>query len=112
MKTVLSAVEHLTFDYDRYYVSSEWNRQADSSHWIELLGSFEKVKTLRVEDELVEQVSLALQHDEGGSQKELFPELQELSYPSRDVSRGTSDAFTLFVDVRRIAGRPVTVSHI
>ena len=107
LKTVFSAVEDLTFEYDRHYVSSEWNRQADRSHWSELLGSFDKVKMLRVDSELVEQVSLVLQPSEGEPSTELFPELQELSYPTSSESR----AFTLFIDARQKVGRPVTVNR-
>ena len=109
LKTVFSAVERLHLQYDRHNISSEWNRQADSdrTYWREFLGSFGNVKTLRiVEYELVEQVSLALQPGEGGSPMELFPELQELSYPRRGGS-----AFTSFIDARRKAGRPVTVNR-
>ena len=107
-KTILSAVEHLTLEYDRYNMSSEWNRQADRSHWRELLGSFDKVKNIRVEDGLVEQVSRALQPGEGESSTELLPELQELSY---STSGSSPDAFTLFIDARQQAGHPVTVVH-
>ena len=84
---VFSAVEYLTLEYDRHNVSSEWNREANHTHWCELLGSFENVKTLRVEYGLVEQVSRALQPGEGESPTELLPELQELSY-AYDHSRG------------------------
>ena len=110
LKTALSGVENLTFKY-RHYVSPEWNRQADRTHWRELLGSFDKVKTLRVEDGLVKQFSRVLQPGEGESSTELFPELQELSYPKRGVSRASLRAFTLFVDARRKAGLPVTVNR-
>jgi hypothetical protein len=111
LRTVLSAVENLSLLYVRHNIPSEWNRQADRTHWRELLGSFDKVKTLRVRNELVEQVSLALQPREGESPTELFPELQELSYPRRGVSQASSRAFTLFIDARRKAGRPITVSR-
>ena len=107
-KTVFSAVEHLTFKYKRHNMSLEWNRQADHTHWRELLGSFGKVKTLRVEYGLVEQVSHALQPEEGESSTELLPELQALLYSRRGASR----AFALFIDTRRKAGRPVVVSYI
>ena len=50
LKTVFSAVEHLTFNYDRGYTSEEWNGQADRTHWRQLFGSFDKVKTVLVED--------------------------------------------------------------
>ena len=106
LKTVFSAVENLTLKYSRHYISSEWNRQADRTHWIEFLGSFGKVKTLRADYGLVEQVSRALQPGEGESPTELFPELQELLYSSKGSSH---DAFTLFIDARQKAGHPVTV---
>ena len=108
LNTVFSAVEHLTLEYYRHNLSAAWNRQADRMHWCELFGLFGKVKTLRVEYGLVEQVSLALQPGEGESPTELLPELQELSYSTRSVSR----AFTVFVDARQKMGRPLTVIHI
>ena len=108
LKTVFSAVEHLYLRYNRPNISSEWNRQADRTHWRKFLGSFGKVKTLRVENELVEQVSCALQSEEVDSPTELFPELQELSYSTRGASR----AFALFIDARQKAGRPLTVNLI
>ena len=108
LKTVFSAVERLILGYKRPNISSEWNRQADRTHWREFLGSFGKVKTLRVEYGLVEQVSRALQPEEGDSPTELFPELQELSYSRRAASR----AFALFIDARQKVGRPLTVKRI
>ena len=111
LKTVLSAVEYLNFEDYRSNLSSEWNRRADGTHWSELLGSFNKLKTLRVENRLVEQVSRALQPGEGESPTELFPELQDLSYPREGVSSASSRAFTLFVDARQKAGRPVAVDR-
>jgi hypothetical protein len=108
LKTGFSAVESLTLRYNRHKMSSEWNRQADRTYWREFLGSFGKVKTLRVvEYELVEQVSRALQPGEGESPTELFPELQELSYSRK----GASDAFTPFVEARQKAGRLPTVNY-
>jgi hypothetical protein len=103
LRTVFSAVEHLILVYDRHNVSSEWNNEADRTRWRDFLGSFGNVKTLRVEYGLVEQVDRALQPGEGESPAELLPELQELSY------RGTLRAFTLFVDSRQKAGRPVNL---
>ena len=106
LRTVFSAVEHLILDYDRHKISSDWNDQADRSHWRELLGSFDKVKTLRVVYGLVEQVSRALQPGEGESPTELLPELQKLSYSSKGSPR---NAFALFIDTRQKEGHPVTV---
>jgi hypothetical protein len=64
------------------------------------------VKTLRVEDGLVEELSRCLGLEDGELPLELLPELQELTYFG---SRDTGDAFTSFVDARRNAGRPVTL---
>ena len=111
LKTVLSAVEDLSLKYDRPNISSEWNNEADRTHWRELLGSFGNVKTLRVAYELAEQVSRALQPGEGESPAELFPELQELSYPISGVSLASSRAFTLFIEYRQRAGRLITVNR-
>ena len=62
------------------------------------------MRTLRVEEGLVEKLSRCLRLDDGEPPLELLPELQELIY-----SRDTSDAFTSFVDARQKAGRPVTL---
>ena len=111
LKTVFSAVEHLTINYEKGYTSEEWNRQADRTHCRQLVESFDIVKIVLVEDTLVKQVCRALQPAEGESPTELFPELQELSYSRRGVSRASSRASTLFVDARRKAGLPVTVNR-
>ena len=108
LKTVFSAVEHLSLRYGRHNISSEWNRRADRTYWRKLLGSFGTAKTVRVEYGLVEHISLALEPEEGESSTELLPELQKLSYSVRGASR----AFALFIDARKKAGRPLTVDYI
>jgi hypothetical protein len=108
LKAGFSAVEDLTITYDRHHITSEYNRQADRTYWGELLGSFDKLKTLWVDYEFVEQVSRALLPEEGESPTELLPKLEELSYSARAVS----PAFAVFIDARRKAGRPLTVNHI
>jgi hypothetical protein len=50
LSTVFSVVEHLTLNYNRRHMSSEWNNQADRIHWRKLLGSFGKVKNLTARD--------------------------------------------------------------
>jgi len=105
LRTTPSAVEDLNLEYRRYGVSSEWRNDVDRTQWRDLLRSFSNVKTLRVADGLVTQLSLSLQLEDGESPVELLPELKELSYSSSP----DADAFTAFIDARRIAGRPVTV---
>ena len=106
LKTILSAVEHLTLKYDRRTKSS-WYAEADRTQWRELLGSFAKVKTLFVSGDLVGQVSCALQPCEGESPTELLPELQQLSY---SAIASSLNVFTPFIDARQKAGRPVTMN--
>lgn len=105
LKTVFSAVEHLTLEYKRHLISLEWKNEADRAQWRELLGAFDNVKTLLVDAELVEQISHSLRPGDGESPTDLLPELQELSYPARSPEK----AFTPFVDARQKADRPVTV---
>ena len=107
LRAALSAVEHLTIEYKRHLISSEWENEADRAQWREMLGTFDNVKTLVVDEELVEQISRSLQPGDGESPTNLLPELQELSYPER----GPKNAFTRFVDARQRADRPVTVIH-
>ena len=64
------------------------------------------LKTFRVEDGLVEELSRCLGLEDGESPLALLPELQELTY-SR--SGGAGDVFTSFIDARQNAGRPVTL---
>jgi hypothetical protein len=107
--TIFSAVEHLTLQYDRHLISSEWNNEANCTQWRELYRTFRNVKTLLVDDELVGQLSRSLQSSAGESPTELLPELQELSYYSTDASHG---AFAQFIEARQKAGRPVTVINL
>ena len=129
LRTVSSAVEHLSLEYDRHTISSEWNNEADRTQWRELLGSFGNVKTIYVYSELVGQLSQALQPGEGESSAELLPELHELhelhnpdelhdpdklhdpDEPSYSAIDASHNAFTSFIDARQKAGIPVTLIH-
>jgi hypothetical protein len=114
----LFTVEHLTleheepseeherneFEIDRA-VRAEWSR----TEWRNLLRSFSNVKTLRVDNRLVEELSNCLRVDDGEPSLELLPELQKLTYSG---SSDTGDAFTSFIDDRQNAGRPVTLVQV
>jgi hypothetical protein len=90
----------------RHSQSSEEHNDVDRLEWRNLLRSFSNVKTLRVQDGLVKELSRCLRLEDGELPLELLPELQELIYfESRDIG----DAFTSFVDARQVAGRPVTL---
>ena len=103
---LFSVVEHLTFKHQGHSRSSEEHNEVDRTEWRKLLRPFRNVKTLRIYNGLVEQLSRCLELEDGEFPSELLPELQELTY-SR--SGDTGDTFTSFIDARRNAGRPVAV---
>jgi hypothetical protein len=102
LNPVFSVVEHLTLKHKVHDDSSEEHDGADRTEWHKLLKSFSHVKTLRVDDGLVEELSRCLRMDDG----ELLSELQELT---QSGSGNASDAFTSFIDARQSTGRPVTL---
>jgi hypothetical protein len=108
LSQVLSAVELLTLRHEVHGQSSEEHNDVDRIEWRNLLRSFSNVKTLRVKDGLVEELSHCLRLEDGVLPFELLPELQELTYSG---SGDPGDAFTSFIDSRRNAGRPVTLVH-
>ena len=101
-----SVVEHLTFEQEVDGLSSDGHDEVDRIEWRNLLSSFSNVKTLCIAHGLVERLSRCLRLDDGELPLELIPELQELTYSG---SADNSDAFTSFIDVRRNAGRPITL---
>ena len=106
LSQIFSAVEHLTLVHEVHSQSSEEHNEVERTEWHKLLKSFGNVKTLRIEDGLVMELSRCLQLDDGEHPLELLPELQELTYSGRDDA---NDAFTSFIDTRQNAGRPVTL---
>ena len=104
LSQLYSTVEHLTLQHKAHGQSSEEHNDVDRSEWRKLLRSFSNVKTLRVAEGLVEELSRCLHLEDGELPLELLPELQELTYYF-----GSRDAFTSFIDARRATGRPVTL---
>jgi len=98
LSQVFSAVEHLSLEHQVHSQSSEEHNNVDRIEWRNLLRSFSNVKTLRVEDGLIEELSRCLRLEGGELPLELLPELQELTYVE---SRDTGDAFTSFIDTGR-----------
>jgi len=103
---VFSAVEHLTFLYEKSLLYVGPN-EVDPSQWHRLLRLFRNVKTLLVEDDLVRDLSRCLESDDEEFVLELLPELKELSYSSGVSLAG--DEFNGFIIARQVAGRPVTL---
>ena len=107
LSQVFSAVEHLTLGHEMHSQASEEHNDVERIEWRNLLRSFRNVKTLRVGDGLVEELSRCLRSEDGELPPQLLPELQELThYGSRD----TNDAFTSFIIARQNADRPVTLA--
>ncbi|KAF8467922.1 hypothetical protein DFH94DRAFT_777384 [Russula ochroleuca] len=105
---IFSTVEHLALEQSVHSWSAESRDEADRTEWRQLLELFTNVKTLRVNEGLVKQLSRSLRVDDGEHPLELLPLLQELTHP---FSREADDAFASFFDVRQNAGRPVTQFH-
>ena len=105
-RQMFSTVEHLCLGYKDDSRSSEEDNEVDRAEWRNLLRSFSNVKTLRIDDMLVGELSRCLRLEDGESPLELLPELQELTYSGRG---NTNDAFTPFIDARKSTDRPVTL---
>ena len=103
---LFSVVEHLTFEHGVHSQSSEAHNEVDRTEWRKLLRPFRNVKTLRIGNGLVEQLSRSLNLEDGEPPLELLPELQELTYSG---SGNTGDAFTSFIDARQNADRAITL---
>jgi hypothetical protein len=103
-RPLFSEVVELILDYREHTLSSEWHSQTDSTQWRELLGSFGNVKTLRVHNGLIGEVSRSLIMN--GEPLELLPELIELVCPMGSVDNKT---FAPFIQEREVAGQPVTL---
>ncbi|KAI0275737.1 hypothetical protein BGY98DRAFT_1188235 [Russula aff. rugulosa BPL654] len=104
LSQAFTAVEHLALEHEVHGRSSEEHNDVDRIEWRNLLRPFSNVKTLRVEDGLVEQLSHCLRLEDGELPLELLPELQELTYSG---SGDSGDGFPSFIDARQNAGRPV-----
>jgi len=105
LSPLFSNVVDLTLDYKEHTLSSEWHNQVNRAQWRELLGSFRNVKTLRVHNSLVKDLSRCVQLD-GEPPLELLPELTELVCPAASVN---DKIFSAFIDEREVAGQPVNL---
>ncbi len=108
LSQIFSTVEHLTFEHRVHSWSSEEHSAVDRTEWRQLLGSFRNLKTLRIPDGLVGELSRCLRLVDGELPLELLPELQELTFSS---GGDVENAFTPFIDSRQNAGRPVTLTR-
>src|SRR6267154_329791 len=106
LSEIFSAVEHLTLAHEVHSRSSEEHNEVDRTEWRKLLRSFSNVKTLAIDDGLVDELSRCLRLEDGEHPLELLPELQELTCPGSGTAK---EGFTSFIDARQNAGRSVTL---
>jgi hypothetical protein len=107
LKQLFSEVADLTLDYREHLSSPERHNQADHTQWRELLGVFRNVKTLRVHNGLVGELSRSLQSDgEPSPSLEVLPELKELVCPAGCIDDKT---FAPFINEREDTGQPVSL---
>ena len=97
---VLSGAEELKIRYISKEISSELrNGEIDSATWRGVLRSFTGVKYLDISWVLLEELSLALQEDQVGSDPRFLPSLRSIT--------AEDNLFTSFINTRQAAGRPV-----
>jgi len=101
LSTALSTVEYLILHCDEVL-----HEEAHRTQWGELLRPLGNVKTLKVFDSLVGELSRCLRSDDTEPPMELLPRLNVLEYTATDDA---SDAFAPFIDARKNAGHPVTL---
>ena len=106
LSQTFSAVEHLTLSYEPHNQSSEEHNEVLRTEWRKLFRSFSSLKTLRIDDGFVDELSRCLPSEDGEDPLEVLPELQELTYSG---SGNGNDAFTSFIGARQNTGRPITL---
>ena len=106
LQPLLLVVETLILVHVEHNRSSEWHNEVDRTRWRELLRPFTNLKTLRVDHELIGKLAPTLQTEDGEPSLELIPNLKVVEYSGGDNGR---DAFTPFIDERRVAGHPVNL---
>ena len=103
---VSSVIEELTFTHCTHEPSSVTRSNDNRVKWHKIFRQFSSIRTLKVPDGLVEELSLHLQPDGDEALLELLPRLQQIVVPSN-----AGDAFSAFIDSRRIGSHPVNLVH-
>jgi hypothetical protein len=84
LQPVLSAVVKLTLEHPDEYQSSAWVSAVGRTFWRDLFRPFTNLKTLRVDDGLVDKFAPSLQTEDGESPLELLPNLKVVEYSGED----------------------------
>jgi hypothetical protein len=109
LSPTFSAVEHLALEHDTHFWSSKEHNEVDHMEFCKLLRPFSNVKTLIIDEGLVEEFCRCLRLD---APLELLSELQELIYRLTYKSDDDiADTFSPFIDARQNAGRPITLAR-
>jgi len=82
--------------------------EADRTQWRDVLRPFNNVTTLRVEDNLIREISHALKVHDEESTMDLLPELKELICSTNVNADDLFDTFAALIEARH-AGHPVTL---
>ena len=106
LNPLFSTVVDLTLDYRSQKPSLDQHNQSDRTQWRQLLGSFGNVRTLRVHDGLVGEVSHCLASD-GEPVLEILPNLKTLVSSMGRSRDGDEKTFAKFVHDREVAGLPI-----
>jgi hypothetical protein len=103
------SVEQLTLSHVEHFQSPEWHIEVGRAQWRQLLRPFANLKTLHVQNDLVNKLARSLTTDDGEPPIELLPNLKEVGYSGGDNPR---DVFTPFIDERQVAGYPVKLTMV
>jgi len=103
LSPLFSNVVDLTLNYREHTSLLEWQNQVDCTQWHELLRSFRNVKTLRIHNGLIRDLSRCLQLD-GEPPSELLSELTEIVCSVGSIN---DKIFLAFIDEREVASQPV-----
>jgi len=101
LRTALSTVEYLTLGH-----AEKLHEGVQRTQWRNLLRSLGNLKTLRVSDSLVGELSRCLRSDGTEPPMELLPKLKVLEYTATD---DVSYAFAPFIHAHMNAGHPVAL---
>jgi F-box-like len=110
---LLHTVEHLRILENEYW-RPDWQKDIESSLWLELLHPFIAVKDLRMSEGIVPRVTPTLRElvaGEGEGVIEVLPALQSVLLEEPLPSGTVQETIGQFVTARQLAGHPITVSH-
>jgi hypothetical protein len=106
LSPVLSVTGKLTITHTTFDGSSEWHNEVSRTQWRELLRPFSNVGTLRVQNELVKELSRSLHSEDEEESLDLLSNLTELQCSG---GSNDSDAFKPFIEERQGGCRPVNL---